>query len=108
MDCAFFQEEILRYLNREKIRFAVKAPMWNWLKLKEIINERKRWNHVDEKLAWFKKSVPLEPWDFEVEMTFFRQKISDTPKKGHQLDLFTPDDGLYEYSVVCSNLNLPP
>ncbi len=106
MDAAFFQEEILGYLNREKISFAVKVPMWKWLKLKETINERQRWHHYSETLSWFKHIVDIEQWSHSVEMTFFRQKISDTPKKGHQLDLFTPDDGLYEYSVLCSNMKL--
>jgi hypothetical protein len=108
MDAAFFQEPILRYLNRQNIRFAVKVPMYRWLKLKETINERHNWYHANEKLAWFKKAIWIESWSFEVEMIFYRQKLSDTPKKGHQLDLFTPDDGLYEYSVICSNKQLTP
>lgn len=108
MDSAFFQEPILRYLNRQNIRFAVKVPMWKWLKLKETINERHYWYHANEKLAWFKKAVFIDSWSIEVEMIFYRQKLSDTPKKGHQLDLFTPDDGLYEYSVLCSNKQLEP
>jgi Transposase DDE domain group 1 len=106
MDSAFFQEPILRYLNRQNIRFAVKVPMWKWLKLKETINARERWYHAHEKLTWFKKAIPLDCWSMEVEMTFFRQKISDKPKKNHQLDLFTPDDGVYEFSVLCSNMSL--
>lgn len=108
MDSAFFQENILRYLNRERITFAVKVPMWKWLRLKETINARERWYHADKKLSWFKKAIAIEPWSFDVEMTFFRQKISDTPKKGHQLDLFTPDDGVYEFSILCSNMKLQP
>jgi hypothetical protein len=108
MDAAFFQEPILRYLDRKNIRFAVKVPMYKWLKLKETINARSHWYHANERLAWFKKAVWLECWNFEVEMIFYRQKFSDTPKKGHQLDLFTPDDGLYEYSVICSNKKLDP
>jgi hypothetical protein len=67
-----------------------------------------RWGLISEKLAWFKKVIPLESWSLDVEMTFFRHKLSDTPKKGHQLDLFTPDDGLYEYSIICSNMDLHP
>jgi hypothetical protein len=108
MDAAFFQESILRYLNRQNIRFAVKVPMWKWIRLKETINARERWYHADEKFAWFKKAIALESWALDVEMLFVRQKLSDTPKKGHQLDLFTPDDGLYEYAVICSNIKLEP
>lgn len=106
MDAAFFQEEILDYLQREKIEFAVKVPMWKWLKLKETINARHHWHHAEEKLSWFRKTVDIEQWSQKVEMTFFREKISDKPPKNHQLDLFTPDDGTYEYSVICSNKKL--
>jgi hypothetical protein len=108
MDSAFFQQEILRYLSKNNIRYAVKVPMWKWLKLKETINARKHWYHAHEKLAWFKKAVHIEPWDHEVEMTFYREKLSDKPPKHHQLDLFTPNDGTYEYSVLCSNKKLSP
>ena len=51
MDAAFFQEEILHYLDRENIQFAVKVPMWKWLKLKETINARQRWHHAGKKLS---------------------------------------------------------
>jgi hypothetical protein len=108
MDAAFFQEEILHYLDRENIQFAVKVPMWKWLKLKETINARQRWHSASEKLSWFKEIVDIEQWNHQVEMTFYREKISDTPPKHYQLDLFTPDDGTYEYSVICSNKKLTP
>jgi len=108
MDAAFFQEEILHYLDRENIQFAVKVPMWKWLKLKETINARQRWHHADENLSWFEHTVDIEQWSHTVEMTFYREKISDKPPKNHQLDLFTPDDGTYEYSVICSNKKLTP
>jgi len=106
MDAAFFQEEILDYLQREKIEFAEKVPMWKWLKLKETINARRHWHHADGKLSWFRNIVDIEQWSQKVEMTFFREKVSDKPPKNYQLDLFTPDDGTYEYSVICSNKKL--
>jgi hypothetical protein len=106
MDAAFFQEEVLKFLVKQKIQFAVKVPMWKWLKLKEIINARQNWHHCDEKLSYFKKFVDIEQWSEKVEMTFFRNKISDKPPKHYQLDLFSPDDGTYEYYVICSNKEL--
>ena len=102
-DAAFFNEEIIKYLLKEKIEFAMKVPMWQWLNLKNMILVRTRWSHANKKLAWFKRAVRIEPWDLDVEMTFYREKLSDTPKKGHQLDFFTPDDGVYEHSVILSN-----
>lgn len=106
LDSAFFKEDILKYLLREKIEFAMKVPMWQWLNLKNMIQVRQNWSHANPKLAWFKRPVSIESWDLEVEMTFYREKLSDNPKKGHQLDLFTPDDGYYEHSVIVSNKDL--
>lgn len=106
MDAAFFQEEVIKYLLREKIEFAIKVPMWKWLNLKEFILLRQRWDHANEKLSYFKGIVPIAAWDLDMEMTFYRTKLSDTPKKGHQLDFFTPDDGVYEHSVILSTKDL--
>ncbi len=106
LDSAFFQEKIIKYLLREKIEFAIKVPMWPWLNLKQIISVRQNWHHATEKLAWFRRPVAIEAWGLEVEMTFYREKLSDKPKKGHQLDFFTPDDGVYEHSVIISNRNI--
>ena len=33
----------------------------------------------------------------------FRKHVSGKPKKGFQLDLFQPDDGQYEYTMVATN-----
>ena len=102
-DSAFFQEEILKYLLREGIEFAIKVPMWKWLNLKNMIISRTCWHHENAKLSWFKRPVSIEAWGIDVPMTFFREKLSDKPKKDHQLDFFTPDDGVYEHSVIVSN-----
>lgn len=106
LDSAFFKEHIIKYLLREKIEFAIKVPMWQWLNLKQIMLVRKRWTHATKRLSWFKRLVQVSAWGLELEMTFYRQKLSDSPKKGHQLDFFTPDDGVYEHSVILSNRDI--
>lgn len=106
LDSAFFQEDVIKYLLKEKIEFAIKVPMWKWLQLKELILLRQRWSRANKKLSYFKTLVPIESWGINVEMTIYREKLSDTPKKGHQFDFFTPDDGVYEHSVIVSNKNL--
>lgn len=103
LDSAFFQEDIIKYLLREKIEFAMKVPMWKWLYLKELIMLRERWTPANEKLSSFKTLVPIESWAMDLPMTFYREKLSETPKLGHQLDFFSPDDGYYEHSVILSN-----
>lgn len=105
LDAAFFQKDIVKYLLREGIEFAMKVPMWDWLHLKDAIIYRERWFRINKKLEYFKKPISIESWDLDVEMIIYREKLSDTPKKGHQFDLFTPDDGVYEHCVILSNKN---
>lgn len=107
LDSAFFQEEIIKYLLRENVEFAIKVPMWKWLGLKDIIANTKCWQNSDPKLAYFFTQLKLEQWDLELPLCIYRHKLSDKlPSKGHQLDFFTPDDGIYEYSVLLSNKSL--
>lgn len=109
IDAAFFTNEIIGYLEREKIEFAVRVPMWSRLYLKDRIILRQRWHHSDNNISWFKEEVYIETWDKEVELIFFRKKISESsPKSPFQLDLFSPDDGVYEYSVLYSNKKIEP
>ena len=108
LDAAFFQKEILGWLDRHGIEFAVKVPMWNWLGIKQAINSAKYWYHHSETLSSRRFSVFIESWGRLVELVVIRQKISDksTAKKYVQLDLLTPDDGIFEYSVLYTNKTL--
>jgi len=103
LDSAFFQEEIIKYLMKEEIEFAMKVPMWHWLYLKELIMLRERWTPWGKNLSSFESLVPIESWGIDLPMVFYREKLSETPKLNHQLDFFTPDDGYYEHSVILSN-----
>ncbi|MGZ3745654.1 MAG: IS1380 family transposase [Pseudobdellovibrionaceae bacterium] len=103
LDSAFFQEDIIKYLLKEKIEFAMKVPMWHWLYLKELIMLRQRWSPANENLSYFKTLLPVESWGVDLPMVIYREKFSETPKLHHQLDFFTPDDGYYEHSVILSN-----
>jgi len=108
LDAAFFQRPILDWLARHGVEFAVKVPMWNWLGIKEAINSAKYWYHHSETLSSRKFSLFLNSWGRLVELTVIRHKVSDktNARKYVQLDLFTPDDGIYEYSVIYTNKTL--
>lgn len=103
LDSAFFQEDIIKYLMKENVEFAMKVPMWHWLYLKELIMLRERWSPSGKQMSSFESHVPIESWGIELPMVFYREKLSETPKLNHQLDFFTPDDGYYEHSVLLSN-----
>lgn len=109
MDAAFFQEDILKYLLNSKIEFAMKVPMWQWLDLKWIMASRQRWHKDGENLQWFRENLPIPAWNITIPVLFLRERISnDLPKKNHQLDFFTPDDGVYEHQVILTNKDLGP
>jgi len=107
LDSAFFQKDILRWLDRQGVEFAVKVPMWNWLGIKKAINSVKYWYRHSATLSSRKLSIFIDSWGMMVECTVIRQKLSDKRvAKNVQLDLFTPDDGIYEYAVIYSNKSL--
>lgn len=109
LDAAFFQYKILNWLGRQGIEYAVKVPMHSWTGLKGAINATKYWHHHSDTLSSRKLSLFLNgSWKRMVEFTVIRQKISDNPngKQYTQLDLFKPNDGIYEYAVILSNKDL--
>jgi len=108
LDSAFFREDILKYLLSNNIEFAMKVPMWKWLGVKELIQAKQHWSQPKSRLECFSKDHYVESWGLNVPLHFYRRKLSDKPAKGHQLDFFTPDDGVYEHFVLISNKNLQP
>jgi hypothetical protein len=111
LDAAFFQRDILKWLSRNGVEFIVKVPMHTWTRLKPAINALRYWHHYTDALSARTLRLPLGgSWNEEVEFTVIRHKISNkvNAKKYVQLDLFTPDDGIYEYSVLHTNKTLRP
>lgn len=110
LDAAFFTNEIVAYLKRAKIEYVVKMPMWKWTRIKDEINTTRYWHHAGKHLSWARKSVFLKKWGGAVEVICFRKQISEKPggTVGHQHDLFSPDDGIYEYFVLHTNKTIRP
>ncbi len=82
--------------------------MWPWLNIKGRIEERQRWTSVNKEaqVEGFFTDLPIRPWHRSERVAIFRTKRSRRPAKGVQLDLFNPDDGYWEYSVVATNKSL--
>ena len=103
MDSAFFKENILKRLEREKCDYAIKVPFWRWLGLKSLVADRSRWTRVDEKLSGFETQLDVEPWSLSLRVVVYRKLVRHHTPKNFQLDLFSPDDGHYEYSAIATN-----
>jgi len=108
LDAAFFQEEILKLLARERIGYAVKVGFWQWLGLHGLVAERQRWRRVGPDLAAFAVWLPVEQWGLRLRVVIYRKRVAHRTRKNFQLDLFSPDDGHFEYSAVATNLGLRP
>jgi len=106
MDAAFFQREILQLLDREGCEYAIKVGFWKWVGLKPIVAARKRWDRVDDKLSCFETTVQLKKWGMQKRVVVYRKRVSHRTRKNFQLDLFSPDDGHYEYSAITTNKTL--
>ena len=108
LDSAFFSEKILRFLLKLKIPFALKMPLWKWTGVKDLINERRRWNRISDDLYYFETTLKLPKWNLEVPAIVFRKQLTkgnEKPKR-FQLDLFDPGDGIYEYQAIVTNQEL--
>jgi hypothetical protein len=47
--------------------------------------------------------VPVEPWGVTLRVVRSRKRVRHETRKNFQLDLFSPDDGHFEYSAVTTN-----
>ncbi|MFQ5924030.1 MAG: IS1380 family transposase [Anaerolineales bacterium] len=108
MDAAFFKEKILKRLQRQGCEFAIKAPFWPWLELKAAVASRKRWSRVSEGIDAFEIQHHIRPWDIRLRIVIYRKRVRHKTPKNFQLDLFSPDDGYFEYSAIATNKSLTP
>lgn len=110
LDSAFFQRDILHWLEKARIEYAIKMPLWKWTGIKEQINTLRYWYSYGERLWARRLSLNLKAWNRNLDVIVFREKISDNAqgKKYTQLDLLTPNDGIYEYQVIVTNKRLRP
>jgi hypothetical protein len=110
VDSAFFQQEFLAACDDLGVEYAVKVPMWPWLNLREVVarQNQRNWERVETKagveglMTW----LWVVPWKRAERIAIFRKPVGHEPVKGKQLELFNPDDGNWEYSVVATNKDL--
>ena len=103
LDGAFCQAAVLELLAASGVEYAMKMPMWKWLEVRERIRERKSWTKVHASVDGFSLRLRLKPWKRTERVIVYRKRISGRPAKDFQLELFQPDDGYYEYSMVVTN-----
>ncbi|NIN72412.1 MAG: transposase, partial [Gemmatimonadetes bacterium] len=103
LDGAFFRREILTFLETSGVEYAIKAPLWDWLGIRDEIRRRRRWKRVRPGLQAFATRLSIPKWGLSLRVVIYRKHVSHRTRKNFQLDLFHPDDGHYEYSAVATN-----
>jgi hypothetical protein len=103
LDGAFCQKAVFELLEASGVEYALRVPMWQWLKVREKIAARKRWTRIGRRLQAFSIPHRIEKWERTERIVVFRKHVSGKSQRNFQLDLFSPDDGHYEYSMVATN-----
>jgi len=103
LDGAFCQKAVLELLEASGVEYALSVPMWQWLGVRPKIAARKHWIRIGPRLHAFTVHHRIEKWGRTERIVVFRKHLSGKSAKDFQLDLFSPDDGHYEYSMVATN-----
>lgn len=106
MDAAFCQRAVFRLLAARGGAYAIKVGYWSWLPLKQLAAERQRWLPVAPHVTGFFHALHIPQWNLHLRVMIYRKHVGHESPKNFQLDLFTPDDGHFEYSAVATNLTL--
>jgi hypothetical protein len=101
-DSAFCSPDVIDYLLHNGISFAIKAPFWKLLNLKTAAENRQRWLKISEQWGYFWMENPIESINHDHYVIILRKKLRNC-KKPYQLKLFSPNNGLYEYSAIVSD-----
>jgi len=107
-DAAFFQAQILRLLSQLRCLYAIKVPLWRWLGIRPLIAAQKKWTAILPGIDAFETVLPILQWQITERVVVYRKRVHHETAKNFQLDLFSPDDGTFEYSAVITNQPLAP
>ncbi len=106
MDAAFFQRDVFRLLTARGCAYAIKVGYWSWLPLKQLAAARQHWLPVAPNVTGFFHDLDIPQWNLRLRVMIYRKHVDHESPKNFQLDLFTPDDGHFEYAAVTSNMAL--
>ena len=106
MDAAFFQPDVLRLLAARGCPYAIKVGYWSWLPLKQLAAERRHWDALAPGVTGFEHWLVIPQWNLRLRVMIYRKHVQHESPKNFQLDLFTPDDGHFEYYAVATNMTL--
>jgi hypothetical protein len=106
MDGAFFQRDVFRLLAARGGGYAIKVGCWSWLPLQRLAAETRHWVSVAPDVTACETLLEERRWNLRLRVMLYRRHVQHRSPRNFQLDLFTPDDGHFEYHAVATNLAL--
>ena len=103
MDSAFFSDDIVRMLDAEEVEFTISVPFERFAALKALIENRKRWRHLNGQCSFFEANWKPSSWDDRYRFVFVRNQNRQQYKGAVQLDLFIPYEYGYDFKVIVTN-----
>ncbi len=103
MDSAFFSDEIVAALRKDRIEFTISVPFERFAQLKRMIEARQRWQRVNDEVSYFETDWKPQVWDQTFRFLFVRTRACRQHKEPIQLDLFIPHEYGYDFKVIVTN-----
>src|SRR5207247_10954550 len=88
MDAAFFQQEVLRLLQRRGCEYAIKVGFWNWVGLKARVAAQREWIRLTDVLSAFEATVPCTPWGLSLRVVLYLRRVQHETRKTFNLNLY--------------------
>ena len=85
------------------VECTVSVPFERFAVLKQMIESRRRWRHLDGERCYFESDWKPKSWPATYRFLFVRHQVLRQVKGPLQLDLFEPRDVDYDYRVVVTN-----
>jgi hypothetical protein len=103
MDSAFFSDDIVRMLDTEGVEFTISVPFERFVALKTLIENRRRWCHLNGQWSFFETNWKPASWNERYRFVFIRSQNRKQYKGAVQLDLFIPYEYGYDFKVIVTN-----
>lgn len=103
IDSAFYNDLVLWVVESLGAEFSCSVPFERLPALKAIIEQRKRWRHIDNEWSYFESEWKPKCWRDTYRLICLRRRRKVPIKGPLQLDLFEPHDFVYEYKVIATN-----
>jgi len=103
MDSAFYSEEIIDELERQKVEFTISVPFARYPRFKEEIEKATQWVSIDKTNSYREHQWKPNKWKKAYRILSIRKRVLLQQKGVVQLDLFTPYQDGYDFQVIVTN-----